>query len=136
MSSPSPDIISSCPLPTHDTRLPSNLDPTFFAAVLPFVKEALGRLAEGLEAFRTVSSGLNDPIRIVATHTAAITTLPEWLRRCGLSLEKNQILLNSFRTERCFQNCGLGAPIWRSACGQSQSRYLKIFKALFLKTTN
>lgn len=78
------------------------------SAVLPFVKEALGRLAEGLEAFRTVSSGLRDPIRIVATHTAAITTLPEWLSRCGLSLDQDQILLNSFRTERCFSELRAG----------------------------
>lgn len=78
------------------------------SALLPFIKEALGRLTEGLEAFRSVSTGLYDPIRIVATHTAAITALPIWLKNTKLDLSTDQILLNSFRTERCLAELKAG----------------------------
>ncbi len=69
--------------------------------LLPYIREAVGRLEEGLDTFRSVVSSIDDPVRIVATHTAAVSTLPLLLKSSDVSLSEDQIVVNSFRTDRC-----------------------------------
>ena len=77
-------------------------------ALLPFVRESLTRLSEGAEFFKGTISDLQDPVTFVATHTLAISFFPEWIKSQGINLGESQIVMNAFRTERCFEELKAG----------------------------
>ncbi len=77
-------------------------------AFLPFALEALKEISEGAELFRSVITGLSDPITIAATHTVAVSFFPGWVTTLSLPDAPKGIVLNAFRTERCFMELAGG----------------------------